>query len=55
MKVFFPIPRITEGFVDRAVEKIGGRRLYEAEKRKGFQNADYILPGYRAKQVSAGA
>jgi hypothetical protein len=45
MKVIFPIPRITEGFVDRAVEKIGGRRLYEAEKRTGFQNTDYILPG----------
>ena len=44
MKVFFPIPRITESFVDRAVEKIGGRRLHETEKREGFQNADYILP-----------
>jgi hypothetical protein len=45
MKIFFPIPRITEGFMDKAVEKIGGRRLDETEKREGFQNADYILPG----------
>lgn len=45
MKVVFPIPRITESFVDKAVEKIGGRRLEEIEKREGFQNADYILPG----------
>ena len=45
MKIFFPIPRITESFIDKAVEKIGGRRLNEGETVEGFQNADYILPG----------
>ena len=45
MKIFFPIPRITESFIDKAVEKIGGRRLNDAEKSEGIQNADYILPG----------
>jgi hypothetical protein len=45
MKIFFPIPRITESFFDRAIEKIDGRRLHENEKREGFQNADYLLPG----------
>ncbi len=44
MKIFFPVPRITEGFIDKAVEKIGGRRLNEGEKSAGVQNADYILP-----------
>ncbi len=45
MKIFFPIPRITENFIDKAIEKIGGRRLNENEKSEGIQNADYILPG----------
>jgi len=45
MKIFFPIPRITESFIDKAVEKIEGRRLNEGEKSEGIQNADYILPG----------
>ena len=45
MKIFFPIPRITESFIDKAVEKIGARRLNEGEKSEGIQNADYILPG----------
>ncbi|MDY6990691.1 MAG: hypothetical protein SWQ30_21835 [Thermodesulfobacteriota bacterium] len=45
MKIVFPIPRITETFIDKAVEKVGGRRLHESEKSEGIQNADYILPG----------
>ena len=45
MKIVFPIPRITESLINKAVEKIGGRRLNEGEKSEGFQNADYILPG----------
>ena len=45
MKIVFPIPRITESFIDKAVEKIAGRRLNESEKSEGIQNADYILPG----------
>lgn len=44
MKTFFPIPRITESFIDRAVEKIGGRRLFDNEKFKGIENADYLFP-----------
>jgi hypothetical protein len=45
MKAFSPIPRITESFIDKAVEKIGGRRLNDDEKPEGSQSADYILPG----------
>ena len=45
MKIAFPIPRITESFIDKAVEKIGGRRLKKSEKSEGFQNADYVLLG----------
>ena len=45
MKIVFPIPRITESFIDKAVEKIGGHRLNENEKSEGVQNADYVLPG----------
>ena len=45
MKKIFPIPRITESFIDKAIEKIGGRRLNENEKNEGIMNADYILPG----------
>lgn len=45
MKRFFPIPRVTESFIDKAIEMIGGRRLNEDEKTEGINNADYILPG----------
>lgn len=45
MKIVSPIPRITETFIDKAVEKIGGRRMNDCEKSEGVQNADYILPG----------
>jgi len=46
MDIRFPVPRITEGFVDKIIELMGGRRLTEEEK--GFEkdeNADYLLPG----------
>jgi hypothetical protein len=45
MKVIFPIPRITERFFDKVIEKVGGRRISEREKKGGVQNADYLLPG----------
>ncbi len=45
MEVIFPIPRITESFINKVIEKAGGRRLFESEKKEGVQNADYLLPG----------
>jgi len=45
MKAVFPIPRITESFFDKVIERAGGRRLSEIEKKDGVQNADYLMPG----------
>lgn len=45
LKIVFPIPRITESFFDKVIEKAGGRRLEENEKNEGVDNADYLLPG----------
>lgn len=35
--------RITEDFIDHVIEDAGGRRLREDEKRRGIQNADYLI------------
>ena len=45
MNAIFPIPRISEGFFDKVIEKVGGRRLYDSEMKDGVKNADYLLPG----------
>lgn len=45
IKAIFPIPRITESFFDKVIEKAGGRRLSEIEKEEGVSNADYLMPG----------
>jgi hypothetical protein len=45
MDLIFPIPRITESFFDRVIERAGGRRIGENEKKEGIQNVDYLLPG----------
>jgi hypothetical protein len=42
----FPVPRITEGFVDRIIESLGGRRpTFEERGCEKGPNADYFLPG----------
>lgn len=45
MKSMFPIPRITESFIDRVIESIGWER-YDAKNKpvQGLKNADYIAP-----------
>jgi hypothetical protein len=45
LKTIFPIPKITESFIDKVIAKVGGRRLKGNEKREGVLNADYLLPG----------
>lgn len=46
MELNFPVPRITEGFIDKVVEAIGGRRLSPTEAAHGQNpNADYVLAG----------
>jgi hypothetical protein len=46
MRFAYPVPRITESFVDLAVETAGGRRLSPAEREEERSpNADYLLPG----------
>jgi hypothetical protein len=39
MEVIFPIPRITETFIDKVIEKAGGRRLFESEKKEGVRTS----------------
>ena len=42
----FPVPRITEGFVDKIIECLGGRRpTFEERGCEKEPNADYFLPG----------
>jgi hypothetical protein len=41
-----PVPKITEGFIDKVIELAGGRRLTDAEKNfEQSNNADYLLDG----------
>lgn len=42
----FPVPRITEEFVDKIIEFLGGRRpTFEERGCEKEPNADYFLPG----------
>jgi len=42
----FPVPKITEGFVDKIIEALGGRRpTFEERGCEKVPNADYFLPG----------
>ena len=44
MTIPFPVPRITEGFIDKIVESMGGHRLTDQEKNyENDKNADYLL------------
>lgn len=46
MKPKFPVPRMTEGFIDVVVDSIGGRRPTDTEKDHGqSKNADYLFEG----------
>ena len=46
MDLKFPVPRITEGFIDLVVDAIGGRRPTDAEKdHEQTKNADYLFTG----------
>lgn len=46
MNIIFPVPRITESFIDKIIELMGGRRLNEEEKAfEKDENADYLLKG----------
>ena len=41
----FPIPRLSEGFLDDVVDQLGGTRtLASWNPPEGIQNADYIFP-----------
>ena len=42
----FPVPRITEDFIDKIIECLGGRRpTFEERGYEKEPNADYFLPG----------
>ena len=46
MDLKFPVPKITESFMDLVVESIGGSRLTEKEKNhEQSKNADYLFMG----------
>lgn len=46
MSQMFPVPRITEGFMDLVVDTLGGRRPSKAERDfEQSKNADYLFPG----------
>lgn len=45
-EIIFPVPRISEGFVDAVISDIGGRRLSDIYRiKEGELNADYVLQG----------
>ncbi len=42
----FPVPRLSEGFIDDVVERAGGKRMLSCwTPPQSVQNADYLFPG----------
>ena len=50
MQARFPIPRLTEPFIDEIVRRVGGRRFTEVySPPSGMANPDYVFPGFLAE------
>jgi hypothetical protein len=50
LRTMFPIPRLTEPFVDEVVRRVGGKRFTDVcSPPSGMTNPDYAFPGFLAE------